>query len=110
VIDINLMRSVRHTLPEPGDAGSRGGQVRDVNMASIHGMVVAIGNGAYTAANHGVVGLTRNAAAEYGPHELRINCVGPAYIETRCWRTCRPTSGVSSSHATRSAGWAGPMR
>jgi NAD(P)-dependent dehydrogenase (short-subunit alcohol dehydrogenase family) len=51
-------------------------------MASIHGTVAAIGNGAYTAAKHGVVGLTKNAAAEYGPQGLRINCVGPAYIET----------------------------
>lgn len=42
----------------------------------------AIGNAAYTAAKHGVVGLTKNAAAEYGPQGLRINCVGPAYIET----------------------------
>lgn len=33
-------------------------------------------------ARHGVVGLTKNAAAEYGPQGLRINCVGPAYIET----------------------------
>jgi NAD(P)-dependent dehydrogenase (short-subunit alcohol dehydrogenase family) len=53
-----------------------------VNMASIHGTVAAIGNGAYTAAKHGVVGLTRNAAAEYGMQGLRVNCVGPAYIET----------------------------
>jgi len=53
-----------------------------LNMASIHGMVAAVGNGAYTAAKHGVVGLTRNAAAEYGPEGLRVNCVGPAYIET----------------------------
>ena len=37
-----------------------------VNMASIHGMVAALGNGAYTAAKHGVVGITRNTAAEYG--------------------------------------------
>ena len=51
-------------------------------MASIHGTVAALGNGAYTAAKHGVVGITRNAAAEYGPQGLRINCVGPAYIET----------------------------
>jgi NAD(P)-dependent dehydrogenase (short-subunit alcohol dehydrogenase family) len=53
-----------------------------VNMASIHGTVAALGNGAYTAAKHGVVGITRNAAAEYGPQGLRINCVGPAYIDT----------------------------
>jgi NAD(P)-dependent dehydrogenase (short-subunit alcohol dehydrogenase family) len=53
-----------------------------VNMASIHGTVAALGNGAYTAAKHAVVGLTKNAAAEYGPQGLRVNCVGPAYIDT----------------------------
>jgi NAD(P)-dependent dehydrogenase (short-subunit alcohol dehydrogenase family) len=53
-----------------------------VNMASIHGTVAALGNGAYTAAKHGVVGLTKNAAAEYGAQGLRINSVGPAYINT----------------------------
>lgn len=53
-----------------------------VNMASIHGSVAALGNSAYTAAKHAVVGLTRNAAAEYGPQGLRINSVGPGYIET----------------------------
>lgn len=51
-------------------------------VASIHGSVAAIGNGAYTAAKHGVVGITRNAAAEYGPQGLRINSVGPGYIMT----------------------------
>lgn len=54
-----------------------------VNMASIHGTVAAIGNGAYTTAKHGVVGLTKNAAAEYGPQGLRINCVGPASASAR---------------------------
>ena len=83
VIDINLngvMYGMRHQIPAMLDAGARGSAI--VNMASIHGAVAAIGNGAYTAAKHGVVGLTRNAAAEYGPRGLRINCVGPAYIET----------------------------
>ncbi|MGP6173725.1 SDR family NAD(P)-dependent oxidoreductase [Corynebacterium sp. A21] len=53
-----------------------------VNIASIHGTVAAPDNSAYTAAKHGVVGLTKNAAVEYGPKGIRINAVGPAYIET----------------------------
>jgi NAD(P)-dependent dehydrogenase (short-subunit alcohol dehydrogenase family) len=83
VIDINLngvLYGMRFQIPAMLDAGAD--KSATVNMASIHGTVAAIGNGAYTAAKHGVVGLTKNAAAEYGPKGLRINCVGPAYIET----------------------------
>lgn len=83
VIDINLngvLYGMRYQIPEMLKVGARDCAI--VNMASIHGTVAAIGNGAYTAAKHGVVGLTKNAAAEYGPKGLRINCVGPAYIET----------------------------
>lgn len=83
VIDINLngvLYGMRYQIPAMLKTGPRDCAI--VNMASIHGVVAAIGNGAYTAAKHGVVGLTRNAAAEYGPQGLRINCVGPAYIET----------------------------
>jgi NAD(P)-dependent dehydrogenase (short-subunit alcohol dehydrogenase family) len=83
VIDINLngvLFGMRYQIPAMLKAGARDCSI--VNMASIHGAVAAIGNGAYTAAKHGVVGLTKNAAAEYGPQGLRINCVGPAYIET----------------------------
>ena len=83
VIDINLngvLYGMRYQIPAMLDAGADRSAI--VNMASIHGMVAAIGNGAYTAAKHGVVGITKNAAAEYAPRGLRINCVGPAYIET----------------------------
>lgn len=83
VIDINLngvLYGMRYQIPAMLDAGASGCAI--VNMASIHGTVAAIGNGAYTAAKHGVVGLTKNAAAEYGPQGLRVNCVGPAYIDT----------------------------
>jgi NAD(P)-dependent dehydrogenase (short-subunit alcohol dehydrogenase family) len=83
VIDINLngvLYGMRYQIPAMLNAGA--GECAIVNMASIHGTVAAIGNGAYTAAKHGVVGLTKNAAAEYGPQGLRINCVGPAYIDT----------------------------
>jgi NAD(P)-dependent dehydrogenase (short-subunit alcohol dehydrogenase family) len=83
VIDINLngvLYGMRYQIPAMLQAG--GEKCAIVNMASIHGMVAAIGNGAYTAAKHGVVGITRNAAAEYGGQGIRINCVGPGYIET----------------------------
>lgn len=83
VIDINLngvMYGMRYQIPAMLEAGAERSAI--VNMASIHGMVAAIGNAAYTSAKHGVVGLTRNAAAEYGPQGLRVNAVGPAYIET----------------------------
>lgn len=83
VIDINLngvLYAMRYQIPAMLEAGAA--ECAIVNMASIHGTVAAIGNSAYTAAKHGVVGLTKNAAAEYGPQGLRINCVGPGYIET----------------------------
>jgi NAD(P)-dependent dehydrogenase (short-subunit alcohol dehydrogenase family) len=83
VIDINLngvLYGMRYQIPAMIKAGASGCAI--VNMASIHGTVAAVGNSAYTAAKHGVVGLTKNAAAEYGPQGLRINCVGPAYIDT----------------------------
>ncbi len=75
-----VLYGMRYQIPAMLDAGPA--KCAIVNMASIHGTVAAIGNGAYTAAKHAVVGLTKNAAAEYGPQGLRINCVGPAYIET----------------------------
>jgi NAD(P)-dependent dehydrogenase (short-subunit alcohol dehydrogenase family) len=83
VININLngvLFGMRYQIPAMIAAGAR--QCAIVNMASIHGMVAALGNSAYTASKHAVVGLTRNAAAEYGAQGLRINCVGPGYIET----------------------------
>jgi NAD(P)-dependent dehydrogenase (short-subunit alcohol dehydrogenase family) len=92
VIDINLngvLYGMRYQIPAMLKTGARDCAI--VNMASIHGAVAAIGNGAYTAAKHGVVGLTKNAAAEYGPQGLRINCVGPAYIETPLLANLPPT-------------------
>ncbi len=83
VIDINLngvLYGMRYQIPAMLKAGAS--ECAIVNMASIHGLVAAPLNAAYTAAKHGVVGLTKNAAAEYAAQGLRINCVGPAYIDT----------------------------
>ncbi len=53
-----------------------------VNMASILGAVGLANAPAYTAAKHGVVGLTQAAALEYSAQGVRVNAVGPAFIHT----------------------------
>lgn len=75
-----VLYGMRYQIPEILKAGASEGAI--VNMASIHGTVAALGNAAYTASKHAVVGLTKNAAAEYGAQGLRINAIGPGYIET----------------------------
>lgn len=81
VIGINLsgvFYGMRYQIPVMIKAG--GGVI--VNMASILGQVGTANSSAYTAAKHGVVGLTQAAAIEYAQQNIRINAVGPGYINT----------------------------
>jgi NAD(P)-dependent dehydrogenase (short-subunit alcohol dehydrogenase family) len=81
VLDVNLrgiflgMRAqVREMAPQ--------GFGSIVNMASVAGLTGVRDIGVYTASKHGIVGLTKNTAMEYGGQGVRINAVCPNAIRT----------------------------
>lgn len=58
------------------------GDGRIVNMGSIGGLGGRPAFGAYSAMKHGITGLTKTIAAEFGPDGIRCNSVCPGYIAT----------------------------
>jgi NAD(P)-dependent dehydrogenase (short-subunit alcohol dehydrogenase family) len=81
VIDTNLhsvFYGMRYQIP--AIIASGGGAI--VNMASILGSVGFANAPAYVAAKHGVVGVTKVAAMEYAKQGVRINSIGPGFIDT----------------------------
>lgn len=55
---------------------------RIVNIASTEGLGGSAGNSPYTAAKHGLVGLTKSLAVELGPQGITVNAVCPGPIHT----------------------------
>lgn len=68
----------KHTIPHMQRQG--GGAI--VNVASIGGLVALPVHAAYNAAKAGLVGLTRQIAIDYGPSNIRVNCVCPTATDT----------------------------
>lgn len=53
-----------------------------VNTSSVAGVIGNPGSAGYSAAKHGVVGLTRTAAGEYGADGIRVNAISPGLTRT----------------------------
>lgn len=59
-----------------------GGWGRIVNIASVHGLVASVNKGAYLAAKHGLVGLSKGVALETAAQRITVNCVCPGWTDT----------------------------
>ncbi|QPC85505.1 SDR family oxidoreductase [Mesorhizobium sp. NBSH29] len=86
ILEVDLLGvffAMKHQIPamvKQNRARGHGGAI--VNLSSVAGLTGATRLSVYSAAKHGVLGLTRSAAAEYAAKGVRINAVCPSYART----------------------------
>ena len=83
-------RTIRAALPHL--RASDGGRI--VNIASTEGLGATPETSPYTAAKHGVIGLTRSMAVELGREGITVNCICPGAIRTGM------TKNIKEEHKT----------
>ncbi len=70
---------------------------RIINIASVSGMIATdtriVKNVAYVATKHGMVGLTRQLAAEWGEHGITVNAICPGFFPSRMTKATLDTAG-----------------
>ena len=110
LIEVNLTgtwRVCRAAHPFLADGG------RIVNLSSVTGRFGVAKNGAYCAAKHGVIGLTRALALELAPRKITVNALCPGWVDTDMGRTGIGQVGrllkVSPEEAFAAAGKMAPL-
>jgi NAD(P)-dependent dehydrogenase (short-subunit alcohol dehydrogenase family) len=80
-LDVNLTGPFL-TCREFGKEMLRQGQGSIVNISSVAGLLGVADRVAYNASKHGLIGLTRTLAAEWGGRGVRVNAVCPGWVKT----------------------------
>lgn len=93
-------RTIRAALPHLRASGAG----RIVNIASTEGLGATPQTSPYTAAKHGVIGLTRSMAVELGRDGITVNCVCPGPVNTAM------TANIAEEHKTIFAKRRVPLR
>jgi len=88
VIDVNLTGAFLFAQATARHMIARGGGGSIVNIASINGIqgglpMLETNNAGYVASKAGLIGLTRELAAKWGRHGIRVNAIAPGYFQTK---------------------------
>jgi 3-oxoacyl-[acyl-carrier protein] reductase len=109
VLSVNLFAAFRLSRALLPRMAERGGSAI-VNTASVAAVSGGAGGAAYTVSKHGLLGLTRAMATEYGPKGVRVNAVLPGAIRTPMTNSPEAlVEGVDAAiEATTAGRWAEP--
>ena len=78
VLAKSIFLGVKYAVPEMRKTGA--GSI--VNIASVHGLLMAPGKLVYEAGKSAVIGMTRQMATDFGPMNIRVNAICPGHIVT----------------------------
>lgn len=81
ILAVNLTAAF-HTMKAALPGMRERGWGRIVNIASVHGLVASVNKGAYLAAKHGLVGLSKGVALETATQGITVNCICPGWTDT----------------------------
>ncbi|HET7697230.1 MAG TPA: SDR family NAD(P)-dependent oxidoreductase [Vicinamibacterales bacterium] len=101
VLDVNIKGNF-HVLRAAGRVMTPRKKGSIILFSSIRSQVVEPGQAAYAATKAGIVQLARTAAAEFGPHGVRVNAIGPGVIETPLTAPIKANADWYNAYAAKS--------
>ncbi|MDJ0740513.1 MAG: SDR family oxidoreductase [Gammaproteobacteria bacterium] len=95
---LSMKHEIRHMLKNrPQGRGDLRGVIINNASVSAHGGFAGIGP--YSVSKHGVLGLTKNAALDYGKHGIRIVSISPGGVDTQMRRRSLEAMGLNAQDA-----------